>query len=79
MKIHTLLFASLVAVSGAAFAHDPSLHEPMPTPAPAAKKPKPTTCEQLADTTKYDVNLADAATQALKAQCDAKKPVTGKK
>ncbi|HEY9255990.1 MAG TPA: hypothetical protein VIP30_15795 [Stenotrophomonas sp.] len=73
MKIHHVLLAGLVAsVSGAAFAHDPSLHEEY-------QKPKPTACEHLSQPGKYDIDLADPTTKALKASCDGKKQEATKK
>ncbi|AKJ75456.1 hypothetical protein [Xanthomonas oryzae] len=74
MKIRRVLLAGVVgAVSNVAFAHDPSLHEPV------EKKPKPTTCEHLSQPGKYQIDLSDADTKALKASCDASKQKASKK
>lgn len=81
MKIRNVLVACFLAAastSGAAVAHDPALHESTPAPAAVVKKPKPTTCEQLADTSKYDVNLNDSATKTLKSTCDARRAAPAK-
>jgi hypothetical protein len=53
LSLTTLFVAALFATG--ANAHDPSLHE---LPAPKAK---PTTCLELADTTRFSAELADKA------------------
>ena len=72
MKTHSALIAGMLfsmSLFTTASAHDPALHaDPAP---PAAPKAKPTTCEQLADRSKYKVDLKDAQTKALKERCDA--------
>jgi hypothetical protein len=60
LSLTTLFAATLVAAS--AHAHDPALHE---LPAPKAK---PTTCDELADTKRYAIELAD---KTLKTTCEA--------
>lgn len=67
LPLTTLFAASLVAAG--AHAHDPSLHE---LPAP---KTKPTTCLELADTTRYSAELAD---KELKTKCEAEAKQEGK-
>ncbi|HBK47420.1 MAG TPA: hypothetical protein DDZ67_13500 [Xanthomonadaceae bacterium] len=77
MNIRSIVLAVVVVASSAstlATAHGPNGHEPAP-----AKKPKPTTCEQLADAAKYDGAATDPATRDLKASCEAKKQGAGKK
>lgn len=68
-------FASILAltVSAGAFAHDSALHEK----SASATKPKPTTCEQVADTKQYNVDLKDPAVKALKERCDKEKKSGG--
>ncbi|HDS1082902.1 hypothetical protein B9Y76_19855 [Stenotrophomonas maltophilia] len=72
MKAHTAVVAGLLLSMSfftTASAHDPALHaNPAPTAAPKAK---PTTCEQLADRSKFKVDLNDAQTKALKERCEA--------
>lgn len=73
MNLQFRPFAALAIFCVLAFsaqAHDPSLHEPAPA---VAAKAKPTTCAQLADAKRYDVESDDAAVKALKARCAAPK------
>jgi hypothetical protein len=75
MNLQFRPFAALAIFCVLAFsaqAHDPSLHEPAPAAAATAKA-KPTTCAQLADAKRYDVESSDAAVKALKARCAAPK------
>jgi len=72
MKAYSAVIAGLLlgmSLFTTASAHDPALHaDPAPTAAPKAK---PTTCEQLADRSKFKVDLNDAQTKALKERCEA--------
>lgn len=61
LSLTTLIAASLFAAG--AQAHDPALHQ-----APPPQKAKPMTCDQLADTQRYSVDMAD---KELKTKCDA--------
>jgi len=73
MKAHSAVVAGLLlsmSLFPTASAHDPALHaDPAPSAAPKAK---PTTCEQLADRSKFKVDLNDAQTKVLKERCEAK-------
>ena len=73
MKAHSAVVAGLLlsmSLFTTASAHDPALHaDPAPSAAPKAK---PTTCEQLADRSKFKVDLKDAQTKVLKERCEAK-------
>lgn len=73
MKAYSAVIAGLLlsmSLFTTASAHDPALHaDPAPTAAPKAK---PTTCEQLADRSKFKVDLNDAQTKVLKERCEAK-------
>ncbi|MBU2049616.1 hypothetical protein ACTT2I_03450 [Stenotrophomonas sp. PUT21] len=73
MKAHSAVVAGLLlsmSLFTTASAHDPALHaDPAPSAAPKAK---PTTCEQLADRSKFKVDLNDAQTKVLKERCEAK-------
>ena len=72
MKTHSAVVAGLLlsmSLFTTASAHDPALHADPATP--AAPKAKPTTCEQLADRSKFKVDLNDAQAKALKERCDA--------
>jgi hypothetical protein len=79
MSTRTRILSAAVSstlFAASAGAHDPSEFE-RTISAPAAK-PVPTTCEQLADPTKYSTDVSNADIKALKARCDAaKKPVAG--
>jgi hypothetical protein len=70
--LYRMTFATVAAMclSYSAFAHDPALHADA-APAKQVAKPKPSTCEQLADSSRYSVDLKDAQTKALKERCDA--------
>ncbi len=72
MKAYSAVIAGLLlsmSLFTTASAHDPALHaDPAPSAAPKAK---PTTCEQLADRSKFKVDLNDAQTKALKERCEA--------
>ena len=72
----SVLFAS-IAESASAFAHDPALHAE--SEVKEAPKAKPATCEQLADRTKFKVDLGDPQTKALKDRCDAQAQSAAKK
>jgi hypothetical protein len=69
--------ASALAFASALQAHDPSLHEPAPTPT----KAKPATCAELADTQRYSRDLTDPDIKALSVRCEASKKAasSGKK
>ncbi|EJP78448.1 hypothetical protein D7U93_07330 [Stenotrophomonas maltophilia] len=72
MKTHSAVVAGLLlsmSLFTTASAHDPALHADPATP--AAPKAKPATCEQLADRSKFKVDLNDAQTKALKERCEA--------
>ncbi|CCP15496.1 hypothetical protein D7U98_03875 [Stenotrophomonas maltophilia] len=72
MKIRISVVAALFAgavLSNVASAHDPALHSAHA--APTGPKAKPTTCEELADRSKFKVDLGDAQTKALKERCEA--------
>lgn len=73
MKKHVALALALSAgltLASAAAAHDPALHADA-APTASTPKAKPVTCEQLADRSKFKVDLNDAQTKALKDRCDA--------
>jgi hypothetical protein len=63
--VRIALCATLLALAGSALAHDAHEHE--------APKEKPTTCDQLADRTRYSGDLSDPQIKALKETCDKAK------
>ncbi len=65
----SMITASALAFASTLQAHDPSLHEPAPTPT----KAKPTTCAELADTQRYSRDLTDRDVKALSVRCEASK------
>ncbi len=70
MKSYTLLILTVsaaLAMPSVAAAHGPNGHQA------EQKKPKPQSCAQLADTSKYSVDLGDPETKALKQSCDKSK------
>lgn len=71
IKILSAVAVSFTLFAASAGAHDPSEFERM-IAAPATK-PVPTTCEQLADPTKYSTDVSNPDVKALKARCDAAK------
>jgi hypothetical protein len=78
MPSRTKILAA-VAVSFTLFAPSASAHDPIelePTMSAPAAKAVPTTCEQLADPTKYSNDSANPDIKALKMRCDAAKKAT---
>lgn len=70
----TALSASALSMASLAQAHDPKLHDDYVPP----PKAKPTTCAQLADTTRYSNDVTDPDIKALKTRCDAEKKAAAK-